>query len=1211
MWIDRLDLSAFGHFTDSQLTLGPGFHLIYGPNEAGKSTTLRAIRQLLFGFDERTTDNFVHQNPSLCIGGILKDESGRMIEVVRRKTRKDSLLAADQQTAIDPTLWEEWVCQTDEATFTNRYGIDYDQLRKGGDEIASGTGDLGQILFAASAGILDLSSVQKSLADEAAEIFKPQGKKQRLNMAIGEWQTQRENVIKSHLPVAEWEEVDQLRQSSQERLKTVLHDVQKFESQRDLLLRKEKSRPFLIELRKLEQALAKFESIPSLAANFAARKQEAVLLWNQNTTIEANESERLKKLEDEIGLIVVPKPVIESAREIAELMTDWGSYRKAQSDRPQLVEQLTRLREQAESFLTPFERESERVLVTQLRIDRGTRQTLTNLAQRESQLSAAIQQSEKLAANLAEQISELTRQSGALPPTENLDALKSIVKTVRDDGDLESRWQQLSAETDAAKARLSDDCSYFGISIDDIKNWKSIQLPSEDQIQIQDVAMENVRTEKSVLKSRLAELETEFATLRQQIDELRNTFHVPSEADLLDARSQRDKLILEIHQSLQAQRIPTESTWQSLENAIEQSDSISDRLRRESDRVAHLVELSADLNENETKQHEIANRLAKLDIRSTELATKWDADWPELIAAPKSMRDLQTWLGKRKITLQLIDDVAQRDSLAAKLAAKISSHRQSLVAALKGPQEEKSPSTNSQSAEGPAPTRKQLSFAWESDKTEDDLPSSEERSESTEKLTLRELLELAESRLEQNEKRQTELRDTAQSIGSIERQQKSCLTNLSQLKSDLDSWRIDWQAQLNYLKLPLNETTEQTMRLVEISIEHASLTQQLEQLSERIDGIDQDGLRFTNRAQSLFQRVAPDLQSAELEVAVKSIQTRLSNAQRDQTKLEDLTKQQQHSQSKLETSIAGKSRASQLLQSLREECFPHSPGHTESTSEQFQQTVSDLTQLEAQANQKKVLEEQVSRLNERLREFAKDEPLQEFIHEVESFNATDSAAQAQTLKSECERLEQERDQLNKQIGSAENRLSLMDGVSKAAEAEELQAMLFTRIRSDVEHYARTRLASVILHSAIERYRERSRGPVLQAASELFRELTLGSFDGLRVEEDDSGKLVLVGVRRDQRTRVTVSGMSEGTCDQLYLAVRLASLKLEAAPRNHLPFIVDDILIQFDDARSAAALKIFSLLGKQRQIIFFTHHERLIEIARQDPTIGVSTHTLSS
>jgi uncharacterized protein YhaN len=73
-------------------------------------------------------------------------------------------------------------------------------------------------------------------------------------------------------------------------------------------------------------------------------------------------------------------------------------------------------------------------------------------------------------------------------------------------------------------------------------------------------------------------------------------------------------------------------------------------------------------------------------------------------------------------------------------------------------------------------------------------------------------------------------------------------------------------------------------------------------------------------------------------------------------------------------------------------------------------------------------------------------------------------------------------------------------------------------------------------------------------------------------------------------------MSDGTRDQLYLALRLATLERHLAQAEPLPFIVDDILINFDDDRTAATLKVLAELAKKTQVILFTHHARLKELA---------------
>jgi len=60
----------------------------------------------------------------------------------------------------------------------------------------------------------------------------------------------------------------------------------------------------------------------------------------------------------------------------------------------------------------------------------------------------------------------------------------------------------------------------------------------------------------------------------------------------------------------------------------------------------------------------------------------------------------------------------------------------------------------------------------------------------------------------------------------------------------------------------------------------------------------------------------------------------------------------------------------------------------------------------------------------------------------------------------------------------------------------------------------------------------------------------------------------------------------------------------------VPLIVDDVLISFDDERAAAALSIFGDFSLRTQVIFFTHHARLVELARQNvPTDRLFVHEM--
>jgi uncharacterized protein YhaN len=187
--------------------------------------------------------------------------------------------------------------------------------------------------------------------------------------------------------------------------------------------------------------------------------------------------------------------------------------------------------------------------------------------------------------------------------------------------------------------------------------------------------------------------------------------------------------------------------------------------------------------------------------------------------------------------------------------------------------------------------------------------------------------------------------------------------------------------------------------------------------------------------------------------------------------------------------------------------------------------------------------------------------------------------------------------LHQELGRRRSELARMDGEGRAAEANERVEHLKSRLTQEVEEYARLRLASVVLRDAIERYRQRTQGPLLDRAGALFAALTLGSFQGLRVEYDDDDQARLQAVRAGGTEGVGIRGLSLGTADQLYLALRLASIETAIQAHEPIPLIADDILIQFDDPRTAAALRVLAELSRRTQVILFTHHEHVRDLAR--------------
>src|SRR5208337_3856933 len=189
MRIARLDLTRYGRFSDYSLDFGaapkngPDFHIVYGLNEAGKSTAGAAILDLLFGIEERTAYGAAkgrasvpnwHAYNTMRIGARL-ELAGGAYEVARLKRDKNSLVGADNRP-FDETALKAELAGVDRNAFHMMFSLDDESLEQGGKAILASRGDLGQLLFAASAGLAAFSGQLDELRKKADEFFKPRAR---------------------------------------------------------------------------------------------------------------------------------------------------------------------------------------------------------------------------------------------------------------------------------------------------------------------------------------------------------------------------------------------------------------------------------------------------------------------------------------------------------------------------------------------------------------------------------------------------------------------------------------------------------------------------------------------------------------------------------------------------------------------------------------------------------------------------------------------------------------------------------------------------------------------------------------------------------------------------------------------------------------------------------------------------------------------------
>src|SRR5258708_1260312 len=161
MRLKRLDLTRFGNFTNQSIDFGekpqglPDLHIVYGPNEAGKSTALAAFLDLLFGVGTQSPFGFLHPYPTMRVGGAL-EFAAETRDLVRIKRPQNSLLDPDDRPVAESVIRSE-LGGIDRKSHRTMFSLADDTLENCGDSILASRGDLGELLFSASAGLSDLS----------------------------------------------------------------------------------------------------------------------------------------------------------------------------------------------------------------------------------------------------------------------------------------------------------------------------------------------------------------------------------------------------------------------------------------------------------------------------------------------------------------------------------------------------------------------------------------------------------------------------------------------------------------------------------------------------------------------------------------------------------------------------------------------------------------------------------------------------------------------------------------------------------------------------------------------------------------------------------------------------------------------------------------------------------------------------------------------
>lgn len=1139
----RLLLERYGRFENCALDFRegpPDLHIVYGNNEAGKSTTLAAVSDLLFGFGRRTAYNYRFDNALLRVGAELEDD-GRTLFCRRRKRDSATLVDADDQPIDEGDLLAMLRGQTRE-TFRLAFSLDQEGLRDGGRAMVTAKNDVGQALFAASSGLTGVAGTLAALDEEADAIWGRRAKASRTYTAAERMLTDSRRAVRDlELKPKAWVDAH----AALERSEAELVDL---ERERDVLAADHRH---VERLRRVGPSLRRREALVAAVAGHAATvmlspQREAAALDALSLVATADRLRQSAAMlvvdaEDRAALLTPDTAVLGVAEAIDGLVERRGAATKAEHDRARLTIERhareARIADLHRDLGGPVATAPSRLLVGRLR----------EIARMHADASSRLQVLDRTIADLVARQQPLRERIADATLSETLPALIAAVDAARRlGGDVDERC----ASADRAAIRAEDT---VGVATARLAPWSGTlsalaRLPgiAEAEIAAAQATQAGHRTEAEQEAATIIRLEQERETLALERAELSERSGAVSGEAVDDARAMRERQWHELRNHLRGLSDLPDPVGSSdaYERAVIGADDLADRrfiLAEVSGRLANLDANDARLRllaDQARHRGEVATR-AFADAHAA-----WHRRLVECGLPALDPRHLRAWLDDRTAALDAEALAVQTREAAATEQARRSNARAVLVAAMPG---------------GTAP------------------------------LLLAPLLSRAETLRREGEARDQALRDDRTELRQVETSLAEQGRRRAQAKADADGALQTWQKELADTGLTLAiEASEARLAVFD---DLRGERDAVAHLDTRLNGMDVDTRRFATDVGALAETLGIEA-STDIVATVATLLGRLEAARQTARALADLAVERDRRQREVDAAAADLAAATAIVVPIRSELGIDEQG--------------DLAAAIEASRAVRRLREECDEVERTVTAQGDGYALPDLIAAWQAQDPDGVAGRAVALSARIADLNARISAAAAATGDARRSFAALEGAPGAAsdalaDAEQARA----EMGAQAEAYLLKRTEAVMLRWAMERHRERRQDPLLSRASEVFRTLTLGRYVQLRVDMEGSAPR-LGGLRDDGRTVVDVGAMSEGTTDQLFLALRLASVEQSVANGVRLPFLADDLFVNFDDDRSRAGFEVLADLAKSTQVLFFTHHAHLAAVARE--VVGTTLHS---
>lgn len=1165
MRINRLDLTRYGRFTDHVLDFGaadqgkPDLHIIYGPNEAGKSTTFSALLDLLFGIEHKSRYDFLHSYSAMKIGASLQLQ-GATQELVRTKARNNSL--SDPAGRVLPeTLISDELGDIDRNAYRMMFSLDDDTLEEGGDAILASKGNLGELLFSASAGLAGISQNLNLLRSRADQFYRSGGRTGGLvdlNAQLKELETAKAELDAKSSAQSYGKLSDSFRQAEAEyqQALTAHGQIRGRIAEIEAMLN---ALPHYHRLHRLREELAAFADIPAVPAGFADEQPRLMIDDAELRVRVENQSAEIARLEREIAEIHPDENALNLATSAGHLQDLQARFVTAEKDLPEREAALRAEQHKIEALLFRLGRDIKTDPRTLL-INIQTETALRSLIEQRSGITAALQMTGKELAAAEERLKlaqDKLKQSGitqAHCDPASMRYLHDMLNRLRSE-DLSNSLRLADQAAREEEAQLHEIWQALPYRQDDFET--DLQLLAT--MAVPDVAeVEAAGRELQALQNRWQQTQDNQAKNTDEMVQLRAQLKAVQQNSLVITQEQAAEL-----------RQNRNAAWQQHRKSLstESADAFEQYLTQDDQAVHNRLTQAAEF----ARAMQLRERLAVLEAQNLHLQNSGTAAQTELQAVEARLAIWQQQLVpvcKENLTAgSLLRWMEKREALQQKrqLFLRACRLRDEKLAQIR--QAEADLTTALQQV-GVAVAETGLS-ALQAQAT-----------------ALHESFQLYAGLQAELAEREQELHRRCKEAAEVEAQDVQ--------------WQKDWASTCQATWLGQTEVApvlDEVREILNLMAELAPALERSHDLAQRIHAMHDDQAAYRRETEALAQRLGLPVQTSAgegipvAELAMHSAQ-HIRKAEDEYKKLQELqgrlAEAEQHrlqlNQKAGELNAKKQAMLTQLqADTLEDAGFKIQAGAKKTQLEQVltdeEQTIAHLLKLAHPAEAEDLLAQADSGgLKEQLLGLREQDEAQD-RHKQEQYR----------LKMQAEQLLRE----------------AQAGDDSAAKLDEQRRTLLLEIEEKSKQYLRLRFGISAAEQALRLYRDQHRSSMMAQASAAFAAISQGSYRQLTTQTDKDSE-ILIAVAADGSSK-TADQLSKGTRFQLYLALRIAGY-YEFVSRRPMPFIADDIMETFDDDRARETFRLFTQMAGQGQVIYLTHHQHLCEIA-QDVYPDVRLHQL--